>query len=277
MMILDKIVESTRRRVAESAHNTPLAALRERALEAARQTAGGGFRAALCAPGVSIIGEIKRASPSKGLIAGAFPFIAIASAYEKAGVAALSVLTEPEFFKGGAVHLQEIVRSSHLPVLRKDFIIDEYQLYEAKAWGAAAALLICSLLEGARLRDFLALAAELGLDALVEAHDEREAEAALAAGAQIIGVNNRDLGTFEVDLETSLRLRPLVPRDRLFVAESGISGAEDMRRLARAGVDAALIGEALMRSDRRGAYIGELLAAGRDGADGDAGGAGGER
>jgi indole-3-glycerol phosphate synthase len=272
MRILDEIVESTRRRVEEAVKKVPLPRVREKAREAAKTTKAGAFHAALAAGGVSIIGEIKRASPSKGIIADEFPYLEIAETYEKAGVAAFSVLTEPFFFKGEERCLRDIARARRLPVLRKDFIVDEYQIYETKSWGASAVLFICALLEDARLRDFLALAGELGLDALTEAHDRREAEAALAAGAQIIGVNNRDLSTFEVDLETSLRLRALIPRDRLFVAESGIESEADMRALAAAGVDAALIGEALMRSLRRGAYIGELLAAGREG-----GGAGGTR
>lgn len=246
MMILDEIAAATRRRVAQLRKRKSLNDVRT-AAEALPQL-NRGFKERLARPGMNFITEVKKASPSKGLIAEEFDYLRIAREYEQAGAAAISCLTEPKFFLGRDEYLQEISEAVQIPVLRKDFIVSEYQIYEAKAIGADAVLLICALLETAKLKEFLAVSASIGLDALVEAHDEKEVEAALAAGAQIIGVNNRDLKDFSVDLQNSLRLRPLVPQDKLFVSESGIKTAADIMKLKKCGVNGVLIGETLMRS-----------------------------
>ena len=216
------------------------------------------FEQALTAPGVSFICEVKKASPSKGVIAEDFPYLRIAQEYEAAGAAAISVLTEPEYFLGDPRYLQEIAANVKVPVLRKDFVIDPYQLYEAKIWGAQAVLLICALLDTDTLRSYIAIAAELGLSALVEIHDEAEAEQALAAGARVIGINNRDLNTFNVDLNVAARLRKLIPADVITVAESGIKSPDDIRALKDSGIDAALIGESLMRALDKKQFLSEL-------------------
>ncbi len=219
------------------------------------------FEAALRQPGISFICECKKASPSKGVIAEDFPYLQIAREYEAAGAAAISVLTEPKWFLGSPEYLREIAAEVACPCLRKDFIIDEYQIYEARALGAAAVLLICSLLGDEELARFQALAHRLGMNALVEAHDEAEIERALAVGARIIGVNNRNLKNFDVDLGHARRLRELVPPEVLFVAESGISGPADMPALREAGVDAVLVGEACMRAADKAAFIESLRSA----------------
>jgi len=216
------------------------------------------FEQALSSPGLSFICEVKKASPSKGVIAENFPYLEIAREYEAAGAAAISVLTEPEYFLGDPRYLQEIAAEVKIPVLRKDFIIDPYQLYEAKAWGAQAALLICALLDTDTLRAYIGIAAELGLSALVEIHDEAEAEQALEAGARIIGINNRDLNTFSVDLGVSARLRKFIPAGVITVAESGIKSPDDIRALKGSGIDAVLIGESLMRSPNKKQFLSEL-------------------
>lgn len=246
-MILDKIACATRRRLDAAMKAVPADEMARRAEESPRLS-GFPFEAALRGSDLRFICEIKRASPSKGLIAAEFHPCEIARAYERAGAAAISVLTEPEFFLGSLDHLLEARAASTLPILRKDFVLDAYQLYEARAAGASAVLLICALLEAPNLRDLIALADRLGLSALVEAHDEGEVDKALSAGARVVGVNNRDLQTFQVDLNVSLRLRNRVPSAVIFVAESGISAPEDVKRLREAGIDAALVGEALMRA-----------------------------
>ncbi|MGF7144651.1 indole-3-glycerol phosphate synthase [Anaerotaenia torta] len=200
---------------------------------------------------VSFICEIKKASPSKGVIAEDFPYLDIAREYVSAGADAISVLTEPEYFQGDDRYLSEISREVPLPVIRKDFTLDEYQIYEAKLLGADAVLLICSLLDTVRIKDYLALCNELGMSALVEAHSAEEIASALEAGARIIGVNNRNLKTFQVDIQNSIRLRSLVPENIIFVAESGIQSPGDIAALRAAGVDAVLIGETLMRSGNK--------------------------
>ena len=210
---------------------------------------------------LNIIAEVKKASPSKGLICKEFNYVDIAKAYEKGQAAAISVLTEPKYFQGENRYLTEIKKAVHLPVLRKDFIIDPIQIYEAKAIGADAILLIVAALEKASLKEYLKLAKELGLDALVETHIESEVEIALESGATIIGVNNRNLQTFEVNLETSERLRKLIPKDKLFVAESGIHTREDIRRLKAIEVNAVLIGESVVKADNPIAKLQELLEA----------------
>jgi len=226
-----------------------------RSLSAARRD----FRAALAARRPAIIAEIKKASPSKGLIAGEFDPAALASDYEKGGAAALSVLTDERFFQGCLDHLETARRSSTLPVLRKDFILEEIQVAEAAAHGADAILLIAAILPLNQLRRLREYAREFAMAALVEVHDERELELALASGADLIGVNNRNLSTFEVTLETSLRLASLIPPGVLKVSESGIGTAADIRRLMAAGFDAFLVGEHLMRATDRVAAVRELL------------------
>jgi indole-3-glycerol phosphate synthase len=245
-MLLDTIAAAARKRVAAAKQIIPLEEIRQEALSISKGSFP--FEAALRKPGLRFICEVKKASPSKGVIAEDFPYLDIAREYEAAGADAISVLTEPEFFRGSGRYLREIRQAVRIPLLRKDFIVDPYQIYESKVMGADAILLICALLDEDELRRYLELAGQLGLSALVEAHTAEEVRSALAAGAAIIGVNNRDLKTFAVDLETSIRLRPLVPADRLFVAESGIRTAEDIRRLRDAKADAVLIGETLMRS-----------------------------
>lgn len=262
MNILEEIAQKTRERVAEAREKKSLEQIKREA-EALPADTGFPFEEALSGEGVSFICEVKKASPSKGLIAPDFPYVDIAKAYESAGASAISVLTEPYYFQGADRYLGEISRSVGLPLLRKDFTVDEYMIYEAKLLGASAVLLICSLLPGDVLWSYIRIADSLGLSALVEAHDEREAVMAVNAGARVIGVNNRNLKTFTVDIENSVRLRGLVPEDVLFVAESGIRGDKEIRKLAEHKVDAVLVGETLMRADNVGAVLAELIAAGR--------------
>jgi indole-3-glycerol phosphate synthase len=251
-MILDDIAAKTRIRVEQTRAQHPLAEVREQAFVLATtgalpgQTPGARFEEALLHPGLSFICEVKQASPSAGQIAKDFDHLALARAYEQAGADAISVLTEPDFFKGENRFLAEISASSPLPTLRKDFVIDEYQLFEARLLGASAVLLIVALLADDQLLWFIHLAAELGLASLVEAHSANELERALAAGAQIVGINNRDLSSFTVDLATTEQLRALVPEGITVVGESGIRTPVDAARMYSAGVDAVLIGEALV-------------------------------
>lgn len=254
-MILDQIAASTRRRVEEKKSRIPLAEVMSKALKLDRKNFP--FEAAIKKDDIAFICEVKKASPSKGVIAEDFPYLEIATDYEAAGADAVSVLTEPEFFKGSDDYLSEIREKVGLPLLRKDFILDEYQIYESKLLGADAILLICALLDTQTIRRFLEICDLLGLSALVEAHDAEEAHAAVNAGARIIGVNNRDLKTFKVDIQNAVRLRPIVPDNILFVAESGIKTAADIALLRNAGVDAVLIGETLMRNpDKKAALSG---------------------
>jgi indole-3-glycerol phosphate synthase len=217
------------------------------------------FERAICASGLSFICEVKKASPSKGVIAENFPWLEIAKDYEEGGAHAISVLTEPEFFLGSDQYLREISSAVKIPTLRKDFIIDPYQIYEAKLLGAKAVLLICALLEPQTLSSFLKIADELALDCLVEIHSEAEAEEAIRAGSRIIGINNRDLTTFNVDTGLASRLRKDVPSGILTVAESGMQSADDVRSIKDTGVDAVLIGESLMRSADRKHLLREML------------------
>lgn len=255
-MILDTLAEAAVRRVAAAKRlYTP------EHVEAAACSLPPGdfaFEKALRAPGISFICEVKKASPSKGVIAPDFPYLDIAREYEAAGAAAVSVLTEPEYFLGKNEYLQEIAHTVSIPVLRKDFTVDSYQIYEAKILGACAVLLICALLDTKRLAEYIEICDFLGISALVEAHDEAEIHSALEAGARVIGVNNRDLKTFQVDIENSIRLRSLVPPSVLFTAESGIRNAEDIRRLRESNVNAVLIGETLMRADDKKAALAGL-------------------
>ena len=216
------------------------------------------FKAALSKPGVSFICEVKKASPSKGLIAPDFPYVEIARQYQEAGADAVSVLTEPEFFLGADRYLEEIHREIELPLLRKDFIVDEYQIYEAKVLGASAVLLICSLMDMEKLKRYMGICGSLGLSSLAEAHTDREVAMAAEAGADIIGINNRNLETFEVDFTNALRLRRLVDRGTIFVAESGIRTPEDIELLAENQVDAVLVGETLMRAPDKKRALREL-------------------
>jgi indole-3-glycerol phosphate synthase len=255
-MILNKIAESTRARVAKQKLRLSAEAVRE--IAEALPYAAPDFVTALRTPGLSLICEVKKASPSKGVIAEAFDHMQTARDYAQAGASAISVLTEPEFFLGSDEYLREIAAQVKIPCLRKDFIVDPYQIYDAKMLGAAAVLLICALLDKTELKEYIGIAESLGLAALVECHDAAEVTMALEAGAAVVGVNNRDLRTFHVDINTCLRLRALVPRDRIYVAESGITTLEDTKCLMNTGVDAALIGEALMRTPDKAKMIGEL-------------------
>ncbi len=216
------------------------------------------FEKALMDKPIAIISEVKRASPSKGLIAEDFDYLAIAKDYESAKVSAISVLTEPFFFQGSNEILNEISQTVETPILRKDFTISPYMIYEAKLIGASAILLIASILDDKELKEYLELADSLGLSAIVETHDEEEIERALDAGARIIGVNNRNLKDFTVDINNSIKLRKNVPKDIIFISESGIKTSEDVKRLKENDVDAVLIGETLMRSDNKKALIEEL-------------------
>lgn len=256
-MILDQLAASTQKRVERRKTEVPLDTIKAQAQKLA-STADFPFERALAAKGMSFICEVKKASPSKGLIAPDFPYLQIAKEYEAAGASAISVLTEPEYFLGSDQYLKEIAQAVSIPVLRKDFTVDAYQIYEAKTLGAAAVLLICALLSEEQLKEYLKIAHSLGLSALVEAHDEAEVEKAVKSGARIIGVNNRDLKTFTVDLNNSVRLRSLIPADRIYVSESGIRGAEDVGVLYGNGTNAVLIGETLMRSPDKGAMLKEL-------------------
>ncbi len=256
-MILDEIAAKTRERIAEKADEIPLSEVRS---AAERMTANDDFSfdRALSGDDISFICEVKRASPSKGIIAEDFPYLQIAEEYEAAGAAAISCLTEPFWFKGSDAFLRDIARNVKIPVLRKDFTVNEYMIYEAKILGASAVLLICSILSEQQLGEYLELAHSLGMSALVEAHDETEIETAVKIGAKTIGVNNRDLKTFSVDTDNSARLRALVPSDRIFVSESGITSAADVEGLRKIGANAALIGETLMRAPDKRAKLNEL-------------------
>lgn len=256
-MILDEIAARTRERVAETKNDVPLEELRAKA-EILNKNTGFPFTKALEGEEVSFICEVKKASPSKGVIAEDFPYLQIARDYEKAGAAAISCLTEPYWFLGSNRYLRQITAKVKIPVLRKDFTVDEYMIYEAKILGASAVLLICSVLSEQQLSEYLEIAHSLGLSALVEAHNEDEIETAVRIGAGIIGVNNRDLKTFNVDMNNAAHLRDLVPRDRIFVSESGIKTAEDVKALRKIGANAALIGETLMRAADKKAKLDEL-------------------
>jgi indole-3-glycerol phosphate synthase len=242
-------VEARRQRV-------PAAELEARLGPARR---GRPFSEALIAEGISLIAEMKRASPSKGPIRPEATVTDVVSAYQRAGASAVSVLTEPNWFGGSLDDLVEARGACDLPLLRKDFVVDEYQLLEARVAGADAALLIVAALDRGRMEELMGTASDLGLDVLVEVHDEKEVETAVEAGAEVIGINNRDLHSLEVDLETTFELLADVPAGTVVVAESGITMNEDVERLERAGVDAILVGEALMRADDPVQAVRELL------------------
>lgn len=249
-MILDKIIEATKIRVVQEKQVESPESVKAAALALPSDT-GFPFEAALRQQDFNFICEVKKASPSKGIIAEHFPYLDIAKEYEVAGAAAISVLTEPDFFKGDKKYLQEIASTVKIPVLRKDFIIDEYQIYQAKVWGASAILLICACLDMPTLTKFRELADSLGLSSLVEAHDENEVQMAIDCGARIIGVNNRNLKDFTVDVQNSVRLRNLVQDDVIFVSESGLETPEDIQVLRDNNIGVALMGETFMRSPNK--------------------------
>lgn len=255
--ILDTIAAETRRRIAARKEQIPPAEMRRAALAAPRKE-GFPFEKALGKRGISFVCECKKASPSKGIIAEEFPYLDIACVYEQAGADCISVLTEPKWFLGENRYLAEIAQAVSIPCLRKDFTVDEYMIYEARTLGAAAVLLICALLDTATLRAYIGLCDELGLSALVEAHNEREISSALEAGARIIGVNHRNLKDFSVDMDNSRRLREQVPREVLFIAESGIRTRADVAALEQVGADGVLIGETLMRAPDKRRMLAEL-------------------
>lgn len=259
-MILDDLAAATRARVERKKAQIPLETVKEQALNLAAKegTFTFPFEKAIAKEGISFICEVKKASPSKGIIAEDFPYLEIAREYEKAGADCISVLTETDYFKGEDRFLREINDAVQIPTIRKDFIIDEYMIYEAKLLGASCVLLIAALLDTETIRQYKAICDQLGLSALVEAHDEAEVASALAAGARMVGVNNRNLKDFTVDIHNSTRLRELVPRNVLFIAESGIKTAEDIAELVSAGVNGVLIGETLMRSSDKARMLDEL-------------------
>ncbi len=256
MTILDEIAAFTKERVAD----TKIKISPEEIISRSRELPKGdfGFEKALMGNDISFICECKKASPSKGLIAPDFPYLDIAKEYEYAGADCISVLTEPKWFLGSDDYLRDIAGAVSIPCLRKDFTVDEYMIYEAKTFGASAVLLICSILGKSQMKEYMDICDELGLSALVEAHDEEEVSAAIECGARIIGVNNRNLKDFTVDTENSKRLRKLIPDNVIFVSESGVKTADDVQALREIGANAALVGETLMRADDKKAKLCEL-------------------
>lgn len=256
MTILEQLADYARERTAQAKQRISQEEIQEQALFLPKGTFA--FERALKKPDVSFICECKKASPSKGLIAPEFPYLEIAKEYASAGADCISVLTEPKWFLGSDRYLKEIAAAVSIPCIRKDFTVDEYMIYEAKVLGASAVLLICSILQEEQIKAYLRICDELGLSALVEAHDEQEVLTALRAGARIIGVNNRNLKDFSVDTNNSRRLRELIPGDVLFVSESGVSNAQDVAKLREIGADAVLIGETLMRASDKKAKLHQL-------------------
>ena len=259
MNILEQLAAHAKERVALAEQACPLEIIRQKASR--MEKGDGSFEKALKRPGLSFICECKKASPSRGVIAKNFPYLQIAREYQEAGADAVSVLTEPKWFLGCDRYLREIAETVSLPCLRKDFTVDEYMIYEAKLLGASAVLLICSILSSRQLREYLQVCETLGLSALVETHDEGEVDMALEAGARIIGVNNRNLRDFSVDMENSRRLREQIPAEVLFVSESGVKTAADAAALREIGADAVLVGEAMMRAKDKRAMLAELRGA----------------
>lgn len=256
MTILDRLAEHARERTEQAKSKIPPVELKRRALSLPKGDFA--FENALKSPDISFICECKKASPSKGLIAPDFPYLQIARDYESAGADCISVLTEPKWFLGSDEYLEEIASSVNIPCLRKDFTVDEYMIYQAKLLGASAVLLICSILSGEQIKEYIGVCDELGISALVETHDESEVETALKAGARMIGVNNRNLKDFSVDTDNSRRLREMIPHGVLFVSESGVGNAGDVAKLREIGADAVLIGETLMRATDKKAKLAEL-------------------
>lgn len=262
MTTLEQLADHARKRVMAEMEENSLDTMRELAMSKSSATGDlFAFEQALRKEDVSFICECKKASPSKGLIAPNFPYLEIAKEYEAAGADCISVLTEPKWFLGNDEYLKEIAESVLIPCLRKDFTVDEYQIYQAKVLGASAVLLICSVLTEDQMKDYIRICDELGLSALVEVHDEQEVQTALNTGARIIGVNNRNLKDFSVDTDNSRRLRELIPPNVLFVSESGVRTAEDVETLRKIGADAVLIGETLMRASDKRAKLAELRGA----------------
>lgn len=259
MTILEQLADHARQRTEQAKRVLPPEEIRHQALSLPKGDFP--FQQALKKPGVSFICECKKASPSKGLIAPNFPYLEIAKEYEAAGADCISVLTEPKWFLGNDEYLKKIAEAVSIPCLRKDFTVDEYQIYQAKVLGASAVLLICSVLTEDQMKDYIRICDELGLSALVEVHDEQEVQTALNTGARIIGVNNRNLKDFSVDTDNSRRLRELIPPNVLFVSESGVRTAEDVETLRKIGADAVLIGETLMRASDKRAKLAELRGA----------------
>lgn len=256
MTILDELADYARVRVSKAKEKAPYEEVKRKALSLPKGDFE--FEKALKKPGVSFICECKKASPSKGLIAEDFPYLDIAVAYEKAGADCISVLTEPKWFLGSDEYLREITAKVSIPVIRKDFTVDDYMIYEAKLLGAKAVLLICAILSEEEIKEYIGVCDALGLSALVEAHDEAEIKMALRAGARLVGVNNRNLKDFTVDTANSGRLRDMVPSDVVFVSESGVKTKEDVKAIKDMGADALLIGESLMRAADKSAKMEEL-------------------
>ena len=253
-MILDDIIAKQKIRIENEKKEKDIETLKQEVLSLP-SSKDFFFENSLKSKAFSFICEIKKASPSKGVIVEDFPYTDIAQEYEKAGASAISVLTEPHFFKGNDLFLKEVADTVNIPVLRKDFIIDEYQIYQAKLIGADAILLICAILDETTLNKFLNLAKSLKLSCLVETHNEQEIEKALNSRANIIGINNRDLKTFTVDINTSLKLRKLIPDNKILISESGIKTAQDIKMLKNAGFNGALIGESMMRSKNKQQFL----------------------
>ena len=256
MTILDRLAEHAQKRVQAAKQIISLEEIKSRALAMPRGNFE--FEKALKKNEIAFICECKKASPSKGVIADDFPYLQIAKEYESAGADCISVLTEPKWFLGGDKYLQEIAHTVSIPCLRKDFTVDEYMIYEAKCLGASAVLIICAILSESQISSYLTICDELGLSALVEAHDEAEVKTALKCGARIIGVNNRNLKDFSVDTENSRRLRRLIPENVVFVSESGVKTPNDVQTLHKIGADAVLIGEALMKAADKQKALNEL-------------------
>ena len=256
MTILDQLADYARERVAAAKKKLSADEVKRLALQLPKGSFE--FEKALKKEDIAFICECKKASPSKGVIAEDFPYLEITKQYEAAGADCISVLTEPKWFLGSDEYLREIASAVSIPCIRKDFTVDEYMIYEAKLLGAKAVLLICSILSQQQISEYIGICDELGISALVEAHDEAELRAAVAAGSRMIGVNNRNLKDFSVDTGNSRRLRELAPEDVSFVSESGVRSAEDIRLLREAGVNAVLIGETLMRAADKKAKLAEL-------------------
>ena len=256
MNILDQLAEHAKTRVAEGMKNKSLEAIKEEALSLPKGNFE--FEKALRKDDIAFICECKKASPSKGIIAEEFDYLSIAKEYEEAGADCISVLTEPKWFLGSDEYLKAIANTVNIPCIRKDFTVDEYMIYEAKLLGAKAVLLICAILSKEQIASYIKICDELGISALVEAHDEEEIKMAVAAGARVIGVNNRNLKDFSVDTSNSKRLRQMIPENIIFVSESGISTGDDVKALQDAKVNAVLIGETLMRATDKKTKLAEL-------------------
>ena len=254
--MLNRIIAGKREEVEQRKKSLPVSTLQERIVQ---RQAPLDFGSAISGDGIRLIAEVKRASPSRGILCPDFDPVALARTYARGGAAAISVLTEMNYFEGSIDHLTAIREEVRLPLLRKDFIFDQYQVYESGAYGADALLLIVAILSQEQLKELLSLSHSLGLGCLVEVHNEDEVERALFSGAEIIGINHRDLNTFEVDINTTRRLRPLIPREQIVVSESGISSRSDIEKLKGWGVNAVLVGEALVTADDIPTKIRELM------------------